>query len=168
MMRRRSWCPARNCCFFDQRLLTGRLAFAGGRNRRVRGVHADPADHAGQLRVRVRRRPVAGARRDGRQANARRGRELHVRGIDRRRVLAAVREERLFSGDEVAKIRDHRGLVRLALRVRELRDRDRGQDADDHDDDEQFNEGKTLSQVHHLVWSQRKQQERHGGKDPAA
>ena len=132
------------------RLLTSRLAFARRGNRRIRRVHADAADDASELRVNVRRGPVASARRDRRETNARRRRELHVRGVNRRRILAAVGEERFFSGDEVTKIRDHRGLVRLALRVRELRNRDRGQNADDHDDDEQFDEGKALSEFQHF------------------
>ena len=40
-------------------------------DRRVRRVHADTAGRAGQLRVRVRRGPVAGARRDRRQRSRR-------------------------------------------------------------------------------------------------
>ena len=59
---------------------------------------------------------------------AHRGRAVGVRTV-------VVGEIRFLRRNEVAKIRLHRGDVRLFLRVRELRNRDRGQDADDDDDD---------------------------------
>src|SRR5207248_10471009 len=64
---------------------------------------------------------------------------------DRPRVLDGVGEVRLFRRHQVAQVRLHRGEVRLFLRVGKLRDRDRGQNADDHDHDQQLNERKTLA-----------------------
>src|ERR1700693_5904072 len=50
----------------------------------------------------------------------------------------------LFIRSEVTKVRLHSGDVRLVLRVRELRNRYRGKNADDDDDDQKLNECKTL------------------------
>src|SRR5439155_9206539 len=49
------------------------------------------------------------------------------------------------SGHQVPKVRLHGGDVRLRLRVGELRDRDGGQDADDHHHNQQLNECETLA-----------------------
>src|SRR5438045_4869475 len=54
----------------------------------------------------------------------------------------------LFVGRHVAKVRLHRGDVRLVLGIGELRNRNRGKNADDHDYDQKFNECKTLSVAH--------------------
>ncbi len=91
------------------------------------------------------------------------GRALELQVGDRGRVLRAVGEERLFSGDQVAEVRLHRRDVRLRLRVRELRNRDRGQDADDDDDDQKFDEGKALAHFEHVDGSR----EGGEGKRPA-
>src|SRR6266568_2944743 len=55
----------------------------------------------------------------------------------------------LFVGRHVAKVRLHRGDVRLVFCISELRNRDRGKNADDDDDDQKLNEGKTLLVAHH-------------------
>src|SRR5437660_1239043 len=54
----------------------------------------------------------------------------------------------LFVGRHVAKVRLHRGDVRLVLGIRELRNRDRGKNADDDDHDQKLNKGKTLFVAH--------------------
>src|SRR5438552_16037940 len=54
----------------------------------------------------------------------------------------------LFVGRHVAKVRLHRGNVRLVLRICELRNRDRGKNADDDDHDQKLNEGKTPFVAH--------------------
>ena len=72
--------------------------------------------------------------------------ELQVRHDAR--VLRAVGEIRLFSRHEVAEVRLHRGDVGLLLRVRELRNRDRGKNADDDHDDQKFDEGEAFAVVH--------------------
>src|SRR4029077_1932366 len=61
------------------------------------------------------------------------------------RVVRRIGEEALFRGHHVAEVRLHRGDIRLRLRVRELRDRNRGENADDHDDDQQLDEGEALA-----------------------
>src|SRR2546430_14966163 len=55
----------------------------------------------------------------------------------------------LLGRHEVTKVGLHRGDVRLPLRIGELRDRDGGQDADDHHHDQQLDERKSLA-VHVL------------------
>src|SRR6185437_12586591 len=50
-----------------------------------------------------------------------------------------------LGGHQIPKIRLHRGDVRLRLGVGELRDRDGGQDTDDHHHDQQLNERETLA-----------------------
>src|SRR5204863_7722993 len=60
-------------------------------------------------------------------------------------VLDGVGEVRLLSSHQVTKVGLHRGEVSLPLRIGELRDRDGGQDADDHHHDQQLNERKTLA-----------------------
>src|SRR6266568_1671342 len=57
---------------------------------------------------------------------------------------AVVGSVLLFVGRHVAKVRLHRCDVRLVLGVRELRNRDRGKNADDDDHDQKLNERKTL------------------------
>src|SRR5437660_3465642 len=54
----------------------------------------------------------------------------------------------LFVGRHVAKVRLHRGDVRLVLRICELRNRDRGKNADDDDYDQKLNKGKTPFVAH--------------------
>src|SRR5437016_9323886 len=58
----------------------------------------------------------------------------------------------LFVGRHVAKVRLHRGDIRLVLCICELGNRDRGKNADDDDHDQKLNEGKTLF-VAHLKFS---------------
>ena len=57
--------------------------------------------------------------------------------------------KRFLGRHEIPEIRLHRGRVGLRLGVRELRDRDRGEDADDHDDDQQFDEREAFPGVRH-------------------
>ena len=130
------------------KLLTSRLAFRRAGDRRVGRVQADTAALTGQLRVADRRRPVARTRNDRRRSNTRRVLELQVR--DHRRVLRRIREERLFGRHEVTKIRLHRGDVRLRLGVRELRNRDRGKNTDDHDDDQELDEREAFAELKHV------------------
>src|SRR5207245_10091855 len=51
----------------------------------------------------------------------------------------------LFRSHEVPEIRLHRSQIRLLLRVGELRNRDGGQNTDDHHNDQKLNEGETLA-----------------------
>src|SRR5688500_5755365 len=64
-----------------------------------------------------------------------------TRGEIRARVIGGIT---LLCGHEVTKVALHGREVRLLLRVRELRDRDRGQNADDHDDDQELDQGKAF------------------------
>src|SRR5436853_643433 len=66
---------------------------------------------------------------------------------------ATARMQPLSAGNQVAQIRLHRGEIRLFLRVRELRNRDRGQNTDDHDDDQKLDQCETLAV--HLDYLQR-------------
>src|ERR1700682_2891163 len=54
----------------------------------------------------------------------------------------------LFIRREVTKVRLHRCDIRLVLRVRKLRNRDRGKNADDDDNDQKLNKCKTLFVAH--------------------
>src|SRR2546423_8001408 len=54
----------------------------------------------------------------------------------------------LFVGRHVAKVRLHRGDVRLVLRICKLRDRNRGKNADDDDYDQKLDQGETLFVAH--------------------
>src|SRR2546423_2708180 len=110
----------------------------------------------GRLRVRGGRAP-----RRGRASNCSHyDRDVLRRGetLDRRRRGRGAREVRtllvssvlLFVGRDVAKVRLHRGDVRLVLGVGELRNRNRGKNADDDDYDQKLNECKTLSAAHHI------------------
>src|SRR6266540_1854791 len=118
-------------------LLANRRAFGTRRGRRSRGRHEADVDGAALRRVDVRdrRRPTglrAGPRGDRAEIVAGRGAELDV-------VTSRVRTR---NGLGVL----HRvGDVRLLLRVCELRDRDGGQNADDHHHDQQLNERETLA-----------------------
>src|SRR5215208_5018192 len=115
------------------RLVTARLALEGAAGRDAR---ADVDVAGAGRRVVVRRR-----------APARAERVRHVDRDARRRG-----EVGLLRGHEVAQVRLHRGHVGLLLRVRELRDRDRRENADDHDHDQQLDQRETLARVlHHLV-----------------
>src|SRR5215207_4119595 len=94
--------------------------------------------------MRVRGKPRAGEDRNRRHRDTGRRLELHaLRGV--RRVDRRIREVRLFGRHEVAEIRLHRRDVRLRLGVGELRDRDRGQDADDHDNDQKLDQGEAAT-----------------------
>src|SRR5215208_5152274 len=123
-------------------LVTDRLAL-------VRRARAN-RDLAGlgrrQAAVRSRRRPArarAGTDRDRDTGRALVAGRAEVRR--RARVEArVVSEVRLLGRDEVAEVRLHRGDVRLLLRVRELRDRDRGKNAEDHDDNQELEQRETL------------------------
>ena len=57
----------------------------------------------------------------------------------------------LFVGRKVAKVRLHRGDIRLFFGLGELRNRDRGKNADDDDYDQKLNKGKTLFVAHRWV-----------------
>src|ERR1700694_2144657 len=54
----------------------------------------------------------------------------------------------LFIRREVTKVRLHRGHIGLVLRVRKLRNRNRGKNTDDHDNDQTLNKCKTLFVAH--------------------
>src|SRR4029079_19427207 len=74
------------------------------------------------------------------------GRRLELHALGRvRRILGRIREVGLLGRHQVAQIRLHGGDVRLRLRVGELRDRDRGKNTDDHDDDQKLDEGETAT-----------------------
>src|ERR1035437_7963178 len=128
----------------DEPLLANRVAFA----RRT----ATELDRAGlRRRVALRACLPAGVR-YGVERNRDAGRRLVVRAEIRngRRVVAVVvREVGFLRGDEIAEVRLHRGDVRLFLRVGELRNRDRGKNADDDDDDQQLDEGEALLVTRH-------------------
>src|SRR5437660_8169578 len=55
----------------------------------------------------------------------------------------------LFVGRHVAKVRLHRGDIRLVLRICELRNRDRGKNTNDHDNDQERKNVKTLATSSH-------------------
>src|SRR5687767_1549852 len=55
-----------------------------------------------------------------------------------------IRSEALLIRGQVAEIGLHRREVRLFLRVRELRNRDRGENADNYDDDQKFDQRESL------------------------
>src|ERR1700693_1155627 len=86
-----------------------------------------------------------------RHGNVLRRREA-LRGTVTREVRAVVvRGILLFIRREVTKVRLHRGDVRLVLRIRKLRDRNRGKNADDYDDDQKLDKSKTLFIPQHKV-----------------
>src|SRR6267154_4169517 len=127
-------------CFRPKALDALRLALFVGRGKRRR-THVN---RAGLRRGRVRhgRRETVSRHRDG-GANHATGRG--VRRAEVAGVLHRVGEIRLFGGNEVAQVRLHRREIRLLLRVRELRNRDRGQNADDHDHDQKLDQCKALT-----------------------
>src|SRR5438105_7190137 len=59
----------------------------------------------------------------------------------------------LFVGRHVAKVRLHRGDIRLVLRICKLRNRDRGKNADDDDHDQKLDEGEAFLVAHHVSTS---------------
>src|SRR5437016_14362600 len=100
------------------------------------------------------RAPRWGRTRNGRNRN---GHVLRRREtLNRRRRGRGSREVRatvvgsvlLFVGRHVAKVRLHRGDVRLVLRICELGNRDRGKNADDDDDDQKLDQRKTFLAAH--------------------
>src|SRR5690349_10408578 len=142
------------------RLLADRGAFGVRSRRRGGRRHGADVDRAGRRGVDVRdaRGPTslrAGTRGDGTQGVPGRGAPRggagggRVGAAGRGDVLERVGEVRLFSSHEVAEVRLHGRRIRLLLGVGELRDRDRGENADDHDDDQQLDECETLA-VHAL------------------
>src|ERR1700716_1803357 len=70
--------------------------------------------------------------------------EALSRTVTREVRAVVVGGKLLFIRREVAKVRLHRGDVRLVLRIRKLRNRNRGKNADDDDNDQKFNKSKTL------------------------
>src|SRR5450756_3167126 len=54
----------------------------------------------------------------------------------------------LFVGREVTEVGFHLCDISLVLRICKVRNRDRGKNADDHDDDEKLNKCKTLFVAH--------------------
>src|SRR5690606_224000 len=83
------------------------------------------------------------------------GRRLEVRQqiriVSVRVIACGARIVQLLLALQVAKVRHHGLLVRLLTRRTELRNRDGGQDADDHDHDEQLDQREALSAlVEHL------------------
>src|SRR6266704_2363105 len=127
-------------CFRPKALDALRLALFVGRGQRRR-THVNRAG-LGRCGVRHGRRETVSRHRDG-GANHATGRG--VRRAEVARVLHRVGEIRLFGRDQVAQIGLHRREIRLFLRVRELRNRDRGQNADDHDHDQKLNQCETLA-----------------------
>src|SRR5688500_19896601 len=73
------------------------------------------------------------------------------RAVAREVRAGAVRGIALFVRGQVAKVSLHRCEVGLLLRVRELRDRDRGENADDDDDDQKLDQRETLFVADHSV-----------------
>src|SRR4029077_13286907 len=161
---------ARRVTYSDAVLLAGRRAFRNRDTSRIRRlVDEDGARHQRATRqVVVRHGRVPTATRDverdevvaGRGAPAhlprgrRTGNTTNLAG-DVGAVLDGVGEERLLSRDQVTKVGLHRSDVGLPLRISELRDRDGGQDADDHHHDQQLDERKTLAVhlTHTPVWN---------------
>src|ERR1035437_4550818 len=136
--------PAPHQTAVPKGLLANRVAF----DRRT----ATELDRAGLLRRVALRACLPAGVRYGVERNRNAGRRLVVRAEIRngRRVVAVVvREVGFLRGDEIAEVRLHRGDVRLLLRVGELRNRDRGENADDDDDDQQLDQGETLLVGHH-------------------
>src|SRR6266702_786856 len=127
-------------CFRPKALDALRLALFVGRGQRRR-THVNRAG-LGRCGVRHGRRETVSRHRDGGANHAARHvvRRTEVAG-----VLHRVGEIRLFGRNQVAQIRLHRSQIRLFLRVRELRNRDRGQDADDHDHDQKLDQCKSLA-----------------------
>src|SRR4051812_25723269 len=140
--------PSTTATYRTRSLFADRLAFSRAGVDRVRRVDADTAALTRQLRVGVRRGPVTRTRHNNRVVRAGRLLELHRGQVGR--VLRGIREERFFSRDEVAEVRLHRGDVRLRLGVRELRNRDRGENTDDDDDNQQLDERETLAKLWHV------------------
>src|SRR5258706_13822549 len=118
-------------------------------------------DHTGRVgaglgRLRVNRARAPGLRRasndrsgDGhvlRRREALKGRSHRRGSCEVGTVL--VSSVLLFVGRKVAKVGLHRGDIRLVFRICELRNRDRGKNADDDDYDQKLNEGKTLFVAH--------------------
>src|SRR5207249_3911475 len=130
-----------------------RLAFLVGRRKRRRpDVNRAGLGRGGVLHP---RRPAVGGRGDGRAHDTTRGGE---RGAQVGGVLHRVGEIRLFGGHEVPEIRLHRSQIRLLLRVGELRNRDGGQNTDDHHHDQKLDQGKALA-VHSTTSPTRKIQD---------
>src|SRR2546427_5104130 len=130
-----------------------RLAFLVGRRKRRRpDVNGAGLGRGGVLHPRC---PAVGRRGDGRAHDTTRGGE---RGAQVGGVLHRVGEIRLFGGHEVPEIRLHRSQIRLLLRVGELRNRDGGQNTDDHHDDQKLDQGKALA-VHSTTSPTRKIQD---------
>src|SRR5436305_10770395 len=103
-----------------------------------------------------------GAPRRGRTSNCRHDDGYVLRGaetLERSRSGRGSREVGttvvgsvlLFVGRHVAKVRLHRGDVRLILGVSELRNRNRGKNADNHDYDQKLNERKALFIACHYI-----------------
>src|SRR6266513_5838197 len=136
-----------------KRLRALRLAFLVGRRQRGR-TNVDRAGLRGRG-VADPRRPTIGRLGDGRAHDTTGGVEV---GAQVRGVLHRVGEIRLFGGHEVPEIRLHRSQIRLLLRVSELRNRDGGQNADDHHHDEKLDQGKALA-VHSTTSPTRKIQD---------
>src|SRR2546423_10010303 len=123
-----------------------------GANDRTGGVIAG----LGGLRVRGSSRPRL------RRTSNRHRNDRHVlrrrEAVERGRARCSAREISavvvsgvlLFVGRQVAKVRLHRCDVRLVLGVGELRNRNRGKNADDDDYDQKLNECKTLFVAHHM------------------
>src|ERR1700687_3035449 len=72
----------------------------------------------------------------------------HVRRGSREIRAVVVGGILLFIRREVTKIRLHRGDIRLVLRIRKLRNCDRGKNADDDDNDQKLDKCKTLFAAH--------------------
>src|ERR1700674_2027186 len=83
-----------------------------------------------------------------RHCNVLRGIEALNNAVAREVCTVVVGGILLFIRSEVTKVGLHRGDVRLVLRVRKLRNRDRGKNADDDDHDQKLNECKTLFVAH--------------------
>jgi len=86
-----------------------------------------------------RRRPSSGGANYDRDDDARGWAEFQRCRITR--ILRRVIEDCFLSDSQVAQIATKGSCVRLSFRVLKLRNRDRRQNADDHDDDQQLDEG---------------------------
>src|SRR6267378_2738912 len=89
-------------------------------------------------------------KRSRQHGNVLRGRKALGRTVTREVRAVVVSGILLFIRREVTKVRLHRGDIRLVLRIRKLRNRDRGKNANDDDYDQKFNKCKTLFVARHF------------------
>src|SRR3954451_9436463 len=95
---------------------------------------------------------VAAGRLEGNRTTASTTRQrVHLSSAQGGGVGLVIAEEPFLRGNQVPQVRLHAGKNRLFLRVGKLRNCDRGQNADDHDHDQQLDQGKTLAVAHYFL-----------------